>query len=183
MAHVLVDHVPVGTEAGTGQVSYAGGYAGITNATSTQGAQLIDVPPDLAGLPDLPGQAALVRGTIFLNANFSENTVNGSINNRVLISPIDGTDAQQLEDLELIITDIDENGECFGDVEFDGLLNVDRGDYGGIFSGEDSSYVAGVVYLSDFTELRQNDTEIGVFVLTQCGKPGDAEVCDIVAPN
>ena len=29
----------------------------------------------------------------------------------------------------------------------------------------------------------ENDTEVGVFVLTQCGKDGDAAVCDQVQPN
>ncbi len=179
------DYTPpaVGVGPGAGQVSYAGNYTAITNATSSDGSALLPVDTTQPGLPDLPGQPAMVRATIFFNANFAENKINGSINNRQLISPIDGTATETWEDIELIITDIDENGEFFGDAEHDGRLNVDVGDYGGIISGADGSYVSGIVALSDSTQSRENDTEVGVFVLTQCGKDGDAAVCDQVQPN
>ncbi|MFZ5961984.1 hypothetical protein ACOXXX_03450 [Thalassococcus sp. BH17M4-6] len=175
----------VGPGPGQGQVSYAGGYAGITNITSANGSELIEIPDtvDPDTLPDLPGQAAIVRGLIFINANFAENKVNGGIYNRILVSPIDGTDAQQLDDIALIITDIDENGEFLGEVEFDGFPDRSIGSYGGIFGGENASFVAGIVALDEFDEDRTGEIEIGVFVLTQCGQTGDAEVCDIVEPD
>lgn len=174
----------IGAGPGEGQVSYAGNYAGITNVGTSLGSELLPtqgpVDPEL-----LPRQAATVTGTIFLNANFVDNNVNGGIYDRTLISPIDPNDRTQdqpLPDLALIITEIDQNGEFFGEVEFDGLIGRDIGDYGGIFGGTGASSVAGVVALEEFDDDRLDELEIGVFVLTQCGLPGDAAICTNVAP-
>ena len=78
---------------------------------------------------------------------------------------------------------IDENGEFFGDVEMSGEVGSDVGDYGGIFGGNGATSVAGIVSVSDHIDDVENEQEYGVFVLTQCGQPNDAAVCDIVAPN
>lgn len=174
----------IDTGPGAGQVSYAGSYAGITNVGTTNGSELI-APTGVVDDSLLPRQSATVTGTIFLNANFVDNNVNGGIYDRVLVSPIDPTDRTQdqpLDDLSLIITDIDENGEFFGEVEFDGVLNRKIGDYGGIFGGAGATSVAGVVALTEFDDNRVDEIEIGVFVLTQCGQPGDTAVCSNVAP-
>lgn len=179
------DPPDIGDGPGEGQVSYAGTYAGLTNVNTSEGANLIDIPAgiDPADLPDLPGEPYRVRGTIFLNANFADNAVNGEIYNRVLISPVDGSAEMRLDDLALIVTEIDANGEFFGNVEIDGNIGVDIGDYGGIFGGEDAQSVAGIVSISNFSDDLENEDEVGVFVLTQCGMPGDADVCDAVEPN
>ena len=175
----------IGNGPGEGQVSYAGNYAAVTNISSSEGADLLPIPPgvDPDDLPDLPGQPSRIEGTIFLNANFADNAVNGEIYNRVLISPIDNTTTVVLDDLTLVVSDIDENGEFFGDVEMSGEVGSDVGDYGGIFGGNGATSVAGIVSVSDHIDDVENEQEYGVFVLTQCGQPNDAAVCDIVAPN
>jgi len=40
------------------------------------------------------------------------------------------------------------------------------------------------VFLPDspMGDLFENEEEYGIFVLTQCGQPGDAPVCDVVDP-
>lgn len=175
----------IGNGPGEAQVSYAGNYAAVTNISSSEGADLLPIPPgvDPDDLPDLPGQPSRIEGTIFLNANFADNAVNGEIYNRVLISPIDNTTTLVLDDLTLVVSDIDENGEFFGDVEMSGEVGSDVGDYGGIFGGNGATSVAGIVSVSDHIDDVENEQEYGVFVLTQCGQPNDAAVCDIVAPN
>ena len=175
----------MGSGAGQGQVSYAGTYAGITNISTTLGAGLLPIPGgvDPTTLPQLPGEAFRVSALIFLNANFADNTVNGEIYNRDLINPADLSVASRQPNLELIVTDIDPTtGQFAGDVEIIGDIGVKSGDYGGVFGGSGASSVSGVVALSNFNNNIDDEEEVGVFVLTQCGQAGDSVLCDIVQP-
>lgn len=174
----------LGTGPGQGQVSYAGNYAGVTNLNTSAGANLLPIPPGVNpdDLPDLPGEPSRVQGTIFLNANFADNAVNGEIYNRVLINPVNNTSTVPLDDLALLVSEIDANGEFFGSVEPSGDVGNVVGSYGGIFGGNGASSVAGIVAVSDHIDAVDNEQEYGVFVLTQCGLDGDAAICDIVAP-
>lgn len=164
---------PTGT---SGQVSYAGSYAGVTNLDAP-GDDLLDPPGD-ADPTILPAQSARVQGDIFLNVSFNDNSVNGAVTNRSLVDySID------LPDIVLVRSDIDENGVFHGDVEFDVASTTGIGTYGGIFGGRDAASVGGTLFLEDIDNNIYNwtgDNEIGVFVLTQCGLPGDAELCDDV---
>ncbi|MDQ2089251.1 thymidylate synthase [Marimonas arenosa] len=166
----------------TGQVSYAGRYAGLTNVPG-DGGDLIPVPPGID--PSLvPVDAAEVTGRIFLNANFADNSVNGGIYNRVL------TDyAVALPDLALIATDIADDGSFSGTVEYSGVVGETIGEYAGIFGGPDAESVAGGVRLNEWDGKGnplgfENEEEYGVFVLDQCGTAGaSAAICADVNPG
>lgn len=173
------DRPDIATGPGAGQVSYAGTYAGVVNGGGT-GDDLIPPPPG-TDPTDLPQQPARVSGDMFLNANFGDNLVNGSITNRVLVDQ-----DFELTDVILLPATITENGTFEGTVE--GTSVEDRasdvaGSYGGVFGGVDSAAVGGAVYLTEFEPTVENEEERGVFVLTQCGQAGDAAVCDGVAPQ
>jgi hypothetical protein len=170
----------------TGQVSYAGTYAGITNLNAA-GDNLLPVPP---GTPDeaIPGEPLRTRGSAFLNVNFADSehgVVNGTIYNRQFVG------GAGLPSLALIAGDVDENGEFMGDVEFAGLPDEGtQGTYGGIFGGTNGSAVAGVVVLDNLflpddprEEVTKDfDAEVGVFVLPRCNQPGAPAICDNVRP-
>ncbi|MBU2943977.1 thymidylate synthase [Shimia thalassica] len=166
------DAPPIGTGPAAGQVSYAGDYAGILNG----GPSSADAPNVDSSI--LPGEPYLVSGQVFLNANFADMAVNGGVYDRqiVLSTPF------ELEDISLIVTDIAADGSFFGDVEVHGVIENDKGDYGGVFGGSDAAAVAGIISMSDFTENLDDETEYGFFVLTQCGLDGDAAICDNAAP-
>ena len=125
-----------------------------------------------------PRQPARVTGDIFLNANFSDNLVNGSIYNRVLTEA-----GLSLEDVILVPTEIATNGTFTGTAEAPrGSDEGVAGTYGGIFGGTSASSVAGLVHLTEFSSAIENEQEHGVFVLTQCGMPGSvAAICNSVA--
>lgn len=161
--------------ASSGQVSYAGTYAGVTNVDSA-GGDLLPVP---AGTDTaiLPAQSAVVEGEIFLNVNFGDNAVNGGVFNRRFVEDTSVT----LPDIVLISTDISEDGIFHGEVEFGTSVSSGIGTYGGIFGGNNATSVGGVIALSDVDNNIYSwtgDEEIGVFVLTQCGQPGDDALCD-----
>ncbi|MCV2893283.1 hypothetical protein [Lentibacter sp. XHP0401] len=119
----------------------------------------------------MPGQAARTEGNIFLNVTFGENNnaINGSVYDRSIVDT-----GQALPSIVLVATDIAADGTFLGQVEYDGILNNNIGDYGGIFGGPNAESVAGVVSLEEFdndTLGFDNELEIGVFVLDQCGTP------------
>ena len=162
----------ISTGPAAGQVSYAGDYAGITNIQSTPN------PPAGVDPSLLPGTPVLVSGQVFMNANFADMAVNGGIYDRqiLLTTPVD------VEDLALIVTDISSDGSFFGDVEVTGVVDTDIGDYGGVFGGTDSAAVGGVISIKDYTDQFEHETEVGFFVLTQCGLANDAAICSSAAP-
>lgn len=159
-----------------GLVSYAGSYAGITNLDA-DGAQLL--PPSGSPNPSLlPDQPAQVTGSVFLNADFGDGAVNGVITDRtwVNLNAADLTDlGASLPDVFLIPSTITPGGTFTGAVEDAGQLNI--GTYGGIFGGDGATAVAGSVFLENFLDGIDNENEFGIFVLMQCGLPGDDPVC------
>jgi len=169
---------------GTGQVSYAGTYAGLTNIRAPRPGEIMPITP---GTPPqaIPGQASRVSGEVFINANFADNAVEGTITDRVLLDHSFG-----LEDVVLIEAAITADGTFQGWVERP--LDIDpnhtaTGDYGGIFGGENAGNAAGIVALNRLydgagSELT-NASERGIFVLRQCGMLGsDSASCGNVAP-
>ncbi|EPX79648.1 hypothetical protein [Salipiger mucosus] len=190
----------VGDGPGEGQVSYAGRYVSMLSLTgrddtTADGDPVIILPvADGTPLAITPSQPAVIEGVIFLNANFAEATVEGIIFDRVAENPSpnpnlldddpsnddqipEGYNAtRSFEDVDLYVSDIDENGEFLGE----GSVNDQNvGSYGGIFGGEDAGHVAGV---TNFNIENNSIEEIGAFVLTQCGLDGDDAVCDQAAP-
>jgi hypothetical protein len=156
-----------------GLVSYAGTYAGLLNVGTTNGT--LPVPPGTD--PSLiPERASRVTGDIFLNADFTDNAVEGAITNRQ--SADLGT---VFADVILVPTAIDGNGRFQGSAEAPGGQPA-IGSYAGLFGGTGATSVAGGTHLQYFDDRFTNEEERGVFVLTRCGLAGDAPICDGVNP-
>lgn len=169
------------TVSGTsGLVTYAGTYAGLTNI-SGDGGDLLAVP--IGTDPSIiPGEAAEVTGDILINVDFANNSLEGSIYNRAL--PDAGL---VLPTVVLVATSIAADGTFFGErVEYDGNVNIDIGDYGGIFGGPNAEGVGGIVHLTEFDGDGNpfgfdTEQEYGTFVLNQCGTADeDPAICPIV---
>ena len=152
----------------SGLVSYAGDYAGVSNVGP------VADNPNNADPSLLPATAVDVTGTVFINADFTDNVLNGAVYDRVM--DYDGTDID-LQDVVLTVTSIEADGSFTGSVEFGDLTPV--GGYDGAFGGDDASSVAGVVSLtegflegvSQFDEVI-GEAEYGVFVIDQCPTGG-----------
>ena len=166
----------------TGLASYAGTYAGVTNVGDASGDDLLTTPPG-TDASTAPSQSARVSGNVFLNVDFGENAVNGSVYDRVLIR--DASDATQNLDLPsvvMVLGSIDSLGEFTGTVEYD-ADNATAGTYAGVFGGTNASSVAGLLYLSQFDGTGnplgfENEEEYGVFVISQCGSTNASSLCD-----
>jgi len=169
----------------TGLVSYAGTYAGLTNLNAN-GDELLPLPGGTLNPAGTPDQPAQITGDVFINADFGDNAINGGVFNREFVNLDADVEAQiggtELEDINLIVTGIEEDGTFFGTVENTALEGI--GSYGGTFGGTEAAGVAGVVALDgDFIPGIDEEAEFGVFVLDQCGQPGDAAVCDAIPVN
>ncbi len=175
---------PNSTTAGTGQVSYAGTYAGFTNIATASGAGLLAIPGtvDPTTLPDLPAEAFRISALAFLNANFADNVVNGEIYNRDMIDPSDLSVVTRYPNISLIVTDIDADGGFLGTAEIENDVGVTSGSYGGVFGGTGATSVSGILALTNFDNDIDDEEEIGIFVLTKCGATGDSALCDAVQP-
>lgn len=163
----------------TGNVHYAGSYAGLLNGGGS-GSGLIP-PPSGLDPTQTPGQPARVTGDVALTANFADNQVEGQIFNRVVVDSGFG-----LESIILVPTSISANG-TFGDGTTAALVerpdqapdvaNVVVGAYAGAFGGTDASSVAGAITLDKVYDTIGTGNEIkgalerGIFVLTACA-PG-----------
>ena len=159
----------------SGLVSYAGNYVGLLNGPGS-GEDLLPVTPGTP--PDvLPTQAAEVTGSIFINADFADNTVNGVVYNRVVADT-----ATPVENLDLAAAPIDANGNFTGPVTQFGTTVNTVGSYGGIFGGTDASAVAGTLFVSDHIAAFTGEEEFGLFVLAQCGTPNADPVCTQPVP-
>ncbi|MBD3788147.1 MAG: hypothetical protein IE922_14490 [Sphingomonadales bacterium] len=134
-----------------------------------------------------------MAGKTFLNVNFQDNSINGSIYDRNMIDTLDGVPVR-LETVYLTPADIASDGTFSGGTAR--LDNSGTGSYGGIFGGTDANSVAGLVHLeasqvylagsnpdtASGTQI-ENAQEHGVFVLTQCGVNNTSAVCSQVAPS
>ena len=167
----------------TGQVSYAGSYVGLTNL-NLRGDQLIAVLPgdDPAVWPLQP---FIISADIFINANFDEPTriANGAIYNRIIVDTdliaANGNQPSadgELLDLALTQAAIDADGNFTGQVVLPDRTVV--GTYSGQFGGLNGSSVSGGLFLDgDWWDAADNENEIGLFVLNQCGEAGDDPIC------
>ena len=150
-------------------VSYAGNYVGLLNAPG-DGGDLLPVAP---GTPNSvrPVQAAEVTGRVLINADFADNQVNGTIFNRNWVD----NPGTVLEDLALKPSEITSDGTFTGEVTIN-LQN--KGTYGGIFGGDQSSVVAGSLFAKDHIDGVTNEEEYGIFVLLKCGTPNQDALCN-----
>lgn len=165
------DHAP-----DEGEAQYRGEYAGVING-SGDGSLLIDpssIDPNLSG----PRQAGRVTGIIMMNADFANLQVDGEISNRTLVH--DPLGLNPLPDIVLVASAIDDTGQFLGNVEYEGVIGTQIGNYAGIFGGNGATSVAGTVFLEEFdgtTNTVQGEEEYGVFVLTRCGADNDHASC------
>ncbi|MEL6549166.1 MAG: hypothetical protein AAFQ54_02865 [Pseudomonadota bacterium] len=153
---------------GTGLATYTGNYAGLTNIEGDDPGILLTPPPGTDPL-DLPEQAGRVSGTVLMNVDFVDNAINGAIRERVIIRS--GGPDFALEDIVLVISDIDDEGQFFGGAELEDQTGV--GDYGGIIGGTNGQFIGGSTKLQDYIETIDNEEEYGVFVLESCVTSGD----------
>jgi hypothetical protein len=166
-----------------GLVSYGGAYVGQTNINAP-GDQLLAVADGIN--PDLiPRQSAQVAGTIFLNVDFAENTINGAIVNRSFTqygATVPGGLPNTLPTITLRVGSLNRtDGTFYGDRVTYQNSEVDIGDYGGIFGGTNAAAIGGVVSLSEFDGVGNSlgltaEREIGTFVLSRCGVAGSDPV-------
>ena len=154
-----------------GLSSYAGKYVGLTNV-STRDGTLDSIAP--AAL--LPDRATRTQGDVFINADFTDNQLNGAIYNREVLddSPlnVDST-------VYLTPTGIAADGSFTGTAaqSIGGAAPVPVGEFTGTFGGANASGLAGGIYITDFDPDLDNEEERGIFVLNQCGTAGESADC------
>lgn len=147
---------------GGGLASYSGNYAGILNTGFVVDGGL---PP---GPPFEPGRPPRVTGEVLINADFTDNAVEGGIRNRRVVDT-----NTPLDDVFLQITEVNADGTFAGTVVFDDLSSA--GSYAGTFGGVGGTAVAGAL---DITPVPGNADllERGVFVADRCVS-GDPSPC------
>jgi len=150
----------------TGLTSYAGEYVGLTNIGTRTGT-LISGADDVL----LPERGIRTTGTVFINADFGDNQINGAIYDR---AALDGG-TFDTPDIILTPTDITSSGTFAGGVEYTDLTPV--GQYTGVFGGDNAAAVAGSVNLTEFDATIDGEEEWGIFVLNQCGLAGASADC------
>ncbi|MFD1344340.1 hypothetical protein [Litorisediminicola beolgyonensis] len=183
---------PAATDA-TGLVTYTGNYVGVLNIEGTDSELLpvIDAADEI-----IPGTVVLTTtGKVFLNADFADLAINGSVYDREAVEI-----GLSLPSYALILGRIDDEGNFGGTMEFSNDQTVDAyealdqteggvGQYAGIIGGEDGAAIAGALTIDSidggddilgFT----NEEEIGVFTLEKCGTDGaNAARCAEVNPD
>ena len=170
----------IGTGPGAGQVSYAGGYVGLDNWSGPNPTLPAGADPSLQ--MSGPGR---VTGNVFINANFSDMQLNGSVFNRRAIDlvTVANPTGTPLANLILIPGSIGADGTFSGDIELQSGTITDIGDYAGIFGGTDAASLGGALVVTNFLDGIDTESETGIFVLTQCGMTGaDAVLCAGPAP-
>jgi len=174
-------HVP--DQPTNGLVSYTAEYVGLSNIDAPRPGEIMPVDPGTQpGV--IPAQSALVTGTVFINADFADNTVNGAIVDRImpqLVDPDSGLPGFALEDVVLILTDIEDDG-TFGGVSEGPVPNSTIGTYGGVFGGIGATAVAGSIRIENYEGLFVNEVEYGTFVASQCDDTGSGALCDQANP-
>lgn len=159
----------------SGLVRYAGIYAGITNLADLDQDQRL---ANTTGAPAsaLPSQPRQTTGRVFINVDFSEGKLDGQILDRAF------TDGEALPTVNLFEGTVDSDGLISGSGRFADTALTSAGTYAGALSNN-AVNLAGVVHLETIylpTDPRDGtfDTEVGVFVLPQCGSASaPADLC------
>ncbi len=150
-----------------GLSSYAGTYAGLSNVGTRVGTLPSGAPASL-----LPERATRTSGLVFINADFTDNQLNGAIYDRIAL---DGSGLAVDPVIVLVPTGIAANGSFSGIVEKQDLTPI--GEFTGTFGGTNASAIAGGIYITDFDPDILGEEERGIFVLDQCGTAGASAVC------
>ena len=162
---------PAGTaQPNSGVVRYSGSYAGVITVDTSGN---VDYTPGAAQPGgEYPYQPSAVRGDSLIIADFTNDTVNGTIFNRVILSE-DGTtvlpSSYDLSDIALTSTKIAANGTFLGTVDPSANTTVPSpiGYYGGIFAGVGATDVAGVILINPYPSSA-SIWEHGIFVIGTC---------------
>ena len=169
----------VPSQPGQGLVTYTGDYAGLANlnAPRSGSVDILPLPPGVAdGSGIAPREPDRVVGTVFINADFADNQLNGAIINRRLLGRGDA-----LLDINLVPTEITADGTFVGAVELD-ADQTNIGTYAGTFGGTEASAIAGTINIENYIEAIENEQEYGAFVLMRCGLTGEGALCATVDP-
>jgi hypothetical protein len=168
-------------------VTYYGNYAGGLNFPGPQ-TDLLPVQPGLDPDVDIPVQTAFVRGMMFVNVDLNDMSVEGEIYNRtgVFSANPDGSIADTslpdegflaLPDIVLVEGALTNDGTFSGDLEVDGAVGIDIGDFAGVIGGPGGNAMAGGTTLEDFDNRLINEIEYGVFVLDLCVAGNADPIC------
>ena len=149
-----------------GLATYAGRYAGVLNAGP-------DANPAGTGPGDPFEPAELLRtdGEVMINADFTNNSVEGGIRNRRIIN---GMTSSPLDDVFLRITAVNPDGSFGGTVVFEDRSTA--GTYGGVFAGAGANAVAGAIEIAP-DPSNSDLLERGVFVADVCPLTPAPQIC------
>ncbi|PUB16239.1 hypothetical protein [Yoonia sediminilitoris] len=155
----------------SGLASYAGRYAGLLNLGRTD--DLLDNSGATGSV--VPSRSTTVTGNVFINADFTDSSLNGAIQNRVN----EGGTPSAAPEIVLTPDAINADGTFRGAVEFvnSGGSVSSIGTYSGAFGGTDASSVAGGIAIQDFDDASDDEKEFGIFVLSQCGQGAPTTAC------
>ena len=172
-------------------VTYVGNYAGGLNLPGP----ITDLFPVGAGVDpsvDTPNQAGYVTALMFVNVDLNDMSVEGEIFNRtaVLAGVDDGTGNivpagtstnvtgfLGLPDLVLVEGSLAGDGTFNGNLEVDGEVGTDVGDFAGVIGGPDGNAIVGGTTVENFTPEFTNEIEYGVFVLDICTAASTDPIC------
>ncbi|MGV8985036.1 MAG: hypothetical protein ACOH2H_01975 [Cypionkella sp.] len=149
---------------------YSGSYVGMMNI----GTALPGPGGDL-----YPTQAYRTTGRALITADFTEMSVSGGVDRRMIVDPLDpsaGISDPNLESIYLGKTDIASNGTFTGKVMMprtpgSGVV----GDYAGLFAGLDASQVAALLVFNPY--VTPPIKEHGLIVLDNCVSAGGPAAC------
>lgn len=160
-----------------GLVSYGGAYAAVLNSGDAE--QNLAEPVRPGDPPDAPRQPRTVEGKVFMNVDFSDNSVNGEVYDRRY-----GDTGEVVDDgLILIPGALAEDGTFEGEVRQRLPAEPPRGvgAYAGTLGGENASGMAGGLVASGHLPPDDPDNrsrEFGTWVIPRCGAEGAPAFCE-----
>ena len=124
---------------------------------------------------------------MFVNVDLNDMSVEGEIYNRTAVLQLTpDTDPTvpgylALPDIVLVEGTLATDGTFSGNVEMDidagGTSGQDIGDFAGLIGGPEGVTMAGGTYITEFTDVFENEIEYGVFVLDLCQTGDTSPIC------
>ena len=162
--------------------SYTGSYVALNNSDARGSSvdQLLPVPggtdPSLT-----PDQSERIEGNVFINADFSDNVLNGAIFDRRNVET-----GQSLDTINLEPTSINDNGSFSGTATAlvgEDVIPRGVGTFAGTFGGANAEGVAAGTNFTNYDDDVEREEEFGSFVLSRCGTDGEGALCSNVLPE
>lgn len=161
-------------------VTYYGNYAGLLNGPGPD-TNLLPVGAGVDPNVDRPVQAAFVRGLMFVNVDLADRSVEGEIYNRTGVfrdtTLPSGRGFLGLPDIVLVEGTLDDGGNFTGNLEVDGNVGTNIGEFAGVIGGPGGNALAGGLKMEDFDTTIDNEIEYGVFVLDLCTPTDTDPIC------